>query len=167
MAIHAPSAHNIVQVVKFVCPRASVSVPSYGNNHSNFRQWGSLTVSITPKFANSHFRILQHGLAQNVNSHFYMSWKRGGTSGTWLDYEANTQADGLFANHNGTTSNYWSSVVMWEDQNASYSLGNSITYVPYVGMWSGTTLQMNTYNNNGNAELPQGTHGFIEEIAYT
>ena len=171
MAIQAPSSHNIVQCVKFVCPRANVSVPSYGNNHSNFRQWGSLTVNITPKFANSHIRIIQHGLCQNVHSHFYMSWKRGGTGGTWLDLDTSaggdSNADGIFANHNGTTSDYWSSMLIWEDSDPGYNLGDTITYVPYVGMWSGITLNLNTYANNGNAELPQGTHGYLEEIAYT
>ena len=171
MAIQAPSAHNIVQCVKFNLPRTSVSVPSYNNAQANYRQWGSSSFSITPKFANSHIRIVQHMVVSGVSSHFYLSCRRGGTSGQFLHNDTggdgSSSSDGLFANHNGTTSNYWSSVVVWEDTNPSYSLGNSITYVPYVAMWSGTTLNLMHYFNNGNGNVAQGAHGYLEEIAYT
>ena len=171
MAIQAPSAHNIVQCVKFNLPRTSVSVPSYNNAQANYRQWGSSSFSITPKFANSDIRIVQHMVVSGVSSHFYLSWRRGGTSGQFLHNDTggdgSSSSDGLFANHNGTTSNYWSSVVVWEDTNPSYSLGNSITYVPYVAMWSGTTLNLMHYFNNGNGNVAQGAHGYLEEIAYT
>ena len=167
MAIHAPTAHNIVQCVKFTLPQTSVSVPAYGNASGNYRQWGSYSVSITPKFANSHIRIIQHCTTHNVTSHGYLSWKRGGTGGTFLHTEANGSSDGLFCNHDGDSGSYESSVVIWEDGNASYSLGNSLTYVPYVGMWSATTLYFGSYASNGNAETRQGFHGYLEEIAYS
>ena len=171
MAIQAPSTHNVVQCVKFVLPSTNVSVPAYGNNLANFRQWGSTSINITPKFANSHIRIVQNTMTYGVNSHFYLTWKRGGTSGTWMHTDTNAggsaSSDGLFVNHNATYSNYWSAVVIFEDANPSYSLGNSINYVPYVGCWNSRTLHLNNYANNGNGETGFGTHGFLEEIAYT
>ena len=171
MAISAPSAHNVVQSVRFYLPRTDVTVPAYNNAQANYRQWGSSSFSITPKFANSHIRIVQHVIVSQVSSHFYLSWKRGGTSGQFLHNDTSgagsSASDGLFANHNGTGSDYWSAVVVWEDTNPSYTLGNSITYVPYVAMWSSTTLYLGHYYNNGNGNMAQGFHGYLEEIAYT
>ena len=171
MAISAPSSHNVVQCVKFVLPMTSVSIPGYSNNLANFRQWGSYSVSITPKFANSHIRIIQHCTLHGNTSHSYLTWKRGGTSGTWMHTDTsgggNSGSDGMYANHDGVSDSYESSVVVWEDSNPSYSLGNSITYVPYVGLWVGTTMYMGSYQNNGNANVAQGFHGYLEEIAYT
>ena len=171
MAIQAPSAHNVVQSVKFALPSTSVSVPAYGNTDGNYRQWGSTSVNITPKFANSHIRIISQCIPWGVTSHFYMSWKRGGTSGTLLHSDVSagggSTSDGIFVNHNGTSSNYWSAVTIFEDADPAYSLGDTINYVPYVAMWSATTLYLNNYANNGNGETGFGTHGFLEEIAYT
>tara|TARA_R100000278_G_C5364783_1_gene126710 strand:+ start:26 stop:541 length:516 start_codon:yes stop_codon:yes gene_type:complete len=171
MAISAPSAHNVVQCVKFVLPMTSISAPNYGNNLANFRQWGSSTVSITPKFANSHIRIIQHATMHNVSSHSYLTWKRGGTSGTWIHTDTsaggNAASDGMFCNHGTDNVDYESSVVVFEDSDPGYTLGNSITYVPYFGLWSSNTVYFGSYQNNGNAQTAQGFHGYLEEIAYT
>ena len=41
---------------------------------------------------------------------------------------------------------------------------NDIVYVPYVGMWSSTTLYLGSYSNNGNAEMPNMCM-YITEVA--
>ena len=171
MAISAPSAHNVVQCVKFVLPMTSVYCPAYSNNLANFRQWGSSSFSITPKFANSHIRIVQHCTLHGNTSHSYLTWKRGGTSGTWIHTDTSAgghaSSDGMYGNHDGVADSYESSVVIFEDSDPGYTLGNSVTYVPYVGLWVANTMYMGSYQNNYNANIQQGFHGYLEEIAYT
>ncbi|AGG54640.1 hypothetical protein PRQG_00037 [Prochlorococcus phage P-GSP1] len=171
MAIHAPSAHNIVQSVKFTLPQYSVYLPAYGNNNSNYRQWSNVTVSITPKFANSHIIIWQKCEIQGNSSHGYLTWKRGGTSGTWLHTDTSaggaSGSDGLYVNHDNEHDNYESSVVIFEDSDPGYTLGNSITYVPYIAFWAADTFWAGSYQNNGNGQVNQGYHGYLQEIAYT
>ena len=73
----------------------------------------------------------------------------------------------MYGNHDGVGDSYESSVVVFEDSDPGYTLGNSITYVPYVGLWSANTMYMGSYANNGNANVQQGFHGYLEEIAYS
>ena len=72
---------NIIKVTKYNINRCSVSVPSWNNNDSNYRQIGSQTMTVSPVAANSKFIIDINIMMFNVSSHGYITLKRGGTSG--------------------------------------------------------------------------------------
>ena len=154
---------NIIKVTKYNINRCSVTVPSWNNNDDNYRQIGSQTMTVSPVAANSKFIIDINIMMFNVSSHGYITLKRGGTSGTWLHRNEASDQDGLFANHSNSTTEYWNAGFRYMDS-PSQNNTNDIVYVPYVGMWSGTTLYLGSYSNNGNAEMPNMCM-YITEVA--
>ena len=132
MAIHAPSAHNVVQCVKFVLPMTSISAPNYGNNLANFRQWGSSTVSITPKFANSKILITLNSNMAIINNASELIWE------LYRDSTGILVSAGAFNN----TANYFGWMYAYAGGGAQYrslsashvdtpNTTSTITYKPY------------------------------------
>ena len=154
---------NIVQAQRYEINMQTVAVPSWSNNDSNYRQFGSQTWTITPKFPQSRFFIDLNCMVYGVTSHLYLTLKRGGTSGTWLHRANNSDQDGIFANHSESNAEYWNAGFRWDDR-PNINNTNAIVYVPYIGMWSAKTLYVGSYSNNGNATV-NNMHGFIYEVA--
>ena len=154
-----PAGH-VVKVTKVNMGTFSESCVHANASKSNYNQLGSTTWDVVLKQANSKILIIGNFTMGGYGSHGYFDMKRGGTSGSWLGGE-----DGMFANHKNQTDNKDSIAIHWLDSPGTNAATTTITYVPYVGQWSGTeTVEINGYSSSNPQQIFY-THFTFLEIA--
>lgn len=150
------AAGSIIQVVITALPPTYISVPAYGNDRANFRQWGTLSSTITTKSANSRIAILVSStIHSSVGSHCYFDIKR---NGNWI-----SGYDGAYADHH--QAGYSNGLGLTFVDSPNVPAGTVLTYTYWGGDWSAGQISINAYGNDtGNRNGDQDGQVSIWEI---
>lgn len=132
---------SVLQVVTGTLPPMYLSVPAYGNDKNNFRQFGSISTVITTKSTNSKIAIMISSTIHSTDgSHTYFDIKR---NGTWI-----SGYDGVYADHHQGGYGYGMGINFIDTPNVP--AGTTLTYTYWGGNWGATQLGLNAYGNDIN-----------------